>query len=442
MLIITGFLLVFSAAWTIPSNAQDQPDFSRIDSLTWAAYARADWHSVRSGAREGFSKGIDYYYLRMRAGIAEYMLKNYDQAAVHFAKALNFNETDQTAAGYLYFSYLLTNRDGDAARIAGNLSPAYRDSLKIKSRPLKVFFEGGSFYTPERDSLLNYTPGGISAHSYQVDKYSLASFGSSAVLSPRISLTLAFQRINYNITEQYKIMTLDPYVFDVSYGENSFYAGTRIMLGTGLSLLGGFRFMNGQFAYHTAQAYPGGINFVETTGEYSDLLNNLTLFKRFPYAGLSLSADLNRFKGSWYGQSGMSLSLYPMGNLNLYFTGELSRTGPLNGWLDNGNLIWKGKAGARLLPFTWVEASFTKGWIRYWSENQAYFAYNNFDPITSRFEVSFIFPGLFKHVDLSAKYNTTTRIAGWEIADPSGASQIVGKNYSFHSFILSGTWTF
>jgi hypothetical protein len=441
-LIGTGFLLISMLLSARHSNAQEKVDFRGIDSLTWAAYCRSDWKGVIAMSQKGFRSGIDFYYLRMRAGIAHYMLKNYDGAIAQFEKARKFNEIDPAALDYLYYANILTNREGEAGLVARKMVPGHRDSLKIKTNILKIFVEGGSFSNPDADSLLAYNPGGSSAHSYQVTRYSYASIGSMATLTPRIHLTVAFQRINYSITEQFRYPTLNPYVFDVSFGENSFYTGTRIVLGQGVNLLGGFRFLNGQYTYHIAQAYPGGMNLIDTVGIYSDVATNMTLQKRFPYLGIGVSADLNRFKGTWYEQAGASLSFYPLGNLNLYLVGDISRTATLDGWIQDGNWIWKGKLGAKVLPFAWVETSYSKGWLHYWSENQAYVVYNNFDPITSRFELSLMCPRLLSHLDLSFRFNYNTRVAGWAVTDPSGSTQIVGKNYSFNSFIVGGTWNF
>jgi len=441
-LIFAGWLLACLPVWAQPLRAQNKPAFQYIDSITWAAFARSDWPAVRISARDGFRNGVDFYYLRMRAGIAEFRLKNYDQAIRHFEKALKFNNPDPYALDYLYHSYLLNNREGDAARITPLLSRQYRDSLNIRSNPIKFFTEGGYYATPDKETLLAYNPGGTSAHNYQVTGYNYLTLGTSAVLSPSLTVSLGFQRINYLITEQYQVPTLNPFVFDVSYGENSFYSGARLMLAHGLSLLGGFRFLNGEYVYHNAQAYPGGFNFVESRGAYSDLASNLTLSKRSPYIGITVSGDMNRFKGTWYGQSGASLALYPMGNLNFYLVGEISRTGTLNDWVANGKFVGKGRTGIKVLPFAWLETSYTRGWIRYWSENQAYVVYNNFDPITSRFETSLVFARLLKHLDLSLRYSSTTRIAGWEVADPSGSTYIIGQDYTFHSLILGGTWNF
>ncbi|MFA6481732.1 MAG: hypothetical protein WCW62_04065, partial [Bacteroidales bacterium] len=75
-------------------SAQEKPSFARIDSLSYQAYLKSDWKKVIEYSRDGLTAGYDYYYLRVRAGIAELNLKNPNKAAVHFRKALDFSLND------------------------------------------------------------------------------------------------------------------------------------------------------------------------------------------------------------------------------------------------------------------------------------------------------------------------------------------------------------
>jgi len=57
-------------------------------------------------AQNAVDNGIDYFYLRMRLGIAYYNKAEYKRAAVQFDKALSFNPWTQTALEYAYYSYV------------------------------------------------------------------------------------------------------------------------------------------------------------------------------------------------------------------------------------------------------------------------------------------------------------------------------------------------
>ncbi|MEI6021220.1 MAG: hypothetical protein WCR21_08830, partial [Bacteroidota bacterium] len=63
------------------------------------------------------SPEMDYYYLRMRAGIANYELGKYRAAAKHFEKAKLFNNSDAITNSYLQYAYLYCNRAEEAKQV-------------------------------------------------------------------------------------------------------------------------------------------------------------------------------------------------------------------------------------------------------------------------------------------------------------------------------------
>jgi hypothetical protein len=74
------------------------------------------------------------------------------------------------------------------------------------------------------------------------------------------------------------------------------------------------------------------------------------------------------------------LIFYPMGNANVYIQPQATyHTG--GGVI---NMIWKGKAGLKLFPKTWIDASFTIGNMLNYSESNGYLLYNQLDVIKSK----------------------------------------------------------
>jgi len=94
-------------------HAQDKKGFAWYDKITYEAYLKGDWKEVITTGKEALREGIDYYYLRMRLGIACFSRKKYQQAIPHFRKALEYSKGDVVALRYLYYSYLYSGRDAD-----------------------------------------------------------------------------------------------------------------------------------------------------------------------------------------------------------------------------------------------------------------------------------------------------------------------------------------
>ena len=62
---------------------------------------------------------MDFYYLRMRMGIARYNQKKYRQACGHFKHALELNQADPLALEYLYYSLLFSGQSEQAGIVRG-----------------------------------------------------------------------------------------------------------------------------------------------------------------------------------------------------------------------------------------------------------------------------------------------------------------------------------
>ncbi len=436
------FLAAALLSMSLGGLAQEKMSFRETDSLTLQACLDRNWKEVIRIGNQAIADKTDYYYLRLRIGIAQYSIGNYDRAIPNFIKALEFNQGDPVAEEYLYFAYLFSGQEAEASCLSVRMNQTLKDSLRISQKKFKLYSEWGLMNAPDADSLMAYNPGGGRVHNYQVSGYTFGSLGITAKAGNCLALTFGLQRLNFSIGEQYQLPLLDPFTFDVSFAENSFYSGAQWYLKHGFTFLGGVRLLSGQYTWHDYQANPGGGTFTEKSGRYRDLALHAGLSKRLPYFNLGLSADANRFKGNIYYQAGANLTVYPKGNLNLYFTGELSRTGIDSAWVSDGAYIWKTIMGLKIAPKIWLEANFTSGYLQNWSENQAYIVYNNFDPILKRMGLNLISVNLLRNLDLSFRYNWTRRLASWEIIDDTGAAHIAGQQYSFHSLILGGTWRF
>ena len=99
---------------SLVAKAQARMDFTGVDTSTYRLYEKGEWKELTRVAREAYRQGIDYFYLRLRTGIAWYNLGNYMQAEINLEKALELNSTDRTAIEYLYYSYLMQKKGSDA----------------------------------------------------------------------------------------------------------------------------------------------------------------------------------------------------------------------------------------------------------------------------------------------------------------------------------------
>ena len=99
-----------------------------VESYSYQLYLNKDWKQLGGFCDRAIRADYDYYYLRMRAGIACYETGNYRKAIRHFIKALGFNEGDEAALYYLYESYQYAGQYDEARNTSRYLDTA---SLRV-----------------------------------------------------------------------------------------------------------------------------------------------------------------------------------------------------------------------------------------------------------------------------------------------------------------------
>ncbi len=115
-------------------NAQEDLTSSTIDSKSYQLYTDKNWSELATFGNEAVQQGYDYFYIRMRTGIAYFEMKNYRLAENHFKKAIEFNSTDDLAQEYLYFCYVFTGKSEDARNLSTTFSTELSKKLGIESQ--------------------------------------------------------------------------------------------------------------------------------------------------------------------------------------------------------------------------------------------------------------------------------------------------------------------
>ena len=142
---IVLYLFIFSLFF-LKSYSQDTPDATEIEKKTLEFYTNKNWNSLIAIEDEALKNGNDYFYLRMRLGIAYFEQKNYCLAVMHFNKAIGFNSTDDLVNEYLYYSYIFLGKEEEARKLSIAFSSELKEKLGLKSTSAIDFItvSGGS----------------------------------------------------------------------------------------------------------------------------------------------------------------------------------------------------------------------------------------------------------------------------------------------------------
>ena len=122
-------ILIASIIISVNSFAQDTLNFKTVDTVTYNAYLQKDWNKVIAVGSSALEQNIDYYFLRMRIGIAYFEKQNYRKSIIHFEKAMDANNVEVIATEYLYYAYKNIGDDIQALKTLSKSNTKYANLL-------------------------------------------------------------------------------------------------------------------------------------------------------------------------------------------------------------------------------------------------------------------------------------------------------------------------
>lgn len=114
-------------------KSQTDLSFSEADSISYSLYNQSKWNELEKYSEKVLESNIDYYFFRMRTGVACFELKKYRVAIIHFQKALLFNSNDEIAFEYLYLCLIYSNRFEEAKKLSTNFSEAFAKYMQVNN---------------------------------------------------------------------------------------------------------------------------------------------------------------------------------------------------------------------------------------------------------------------------------------------------------------------
>ena len=325
---------------------QVQKDFTFYNNETYKLYTEAKWNALIPLAKESIKQGHDFYFMRMRLGIAYYEKKNYTLALRQFKKALEFDEGSSDAISYSYYCLHYLGREKEAIK--------YFNVLDKKSQFFNsIYLEPGIKISNNKASVRN-------------SKYFFV--GMNHDIGKNIALFHGYQRLGADFATTITngggfgpgggSSTME-YIYTVI--QNEYYAKLNFLLAKGFFI---------SPAYH--------IQGVSTTGfSGSNNVFSIQLVKWLGNIKLYGGYYTSEINAKRQQQLEGGLVYYPMGNTNFYLQAQATN----HEENAENNMIWMGKAGVKLFSKTWLNLSYTKGDMLNYSESNGYLLYNQLDLI-------------------------------------------------------------
>lgn len=374
--------LIVVGCWLLAShfNLTAQTAWAEIDSLTYGQYMRSEWDSVLSATQQSLARGVDFYYLRLRAGKAAYEQKKYRLASQHFSKAHQWNKHDEFVQYWYYWSLLLSGRLDEAHTLASGFSESFltRNLLTPPKRVKTVFAESqwsiNHAYKKQieesiqtEDSYINYR---------SIPKTQLyTAVGLEHTLGRHVHIMHTLSHLNIERSQQFEseYPRLDR-IQGATTRQYTYYLQARFPLKNAWNVSTSYTRLWGQTSNHwvTFQNNPTPI-----VTEYNDAIQDsyfsVGLSKDFSLLQTRLSTSIGSIREYAQFQINPSIRLYPFANNKL-----VSKTEWALHWDESENGVKKvfHQSIASNLGPAWLSADVSIGPIRNYSLYDSYAVYN------------------------------------------------------------------
>lgn len=371
-----------------------------VEERSYQLYLDKDWEQLKSFCDRAIRAGYDYYYLRVRAGIACYETENYRKAINHFIKALDFNSYDETAMSYLYASYRSAGYYEEARNISRHMDTSSlritgADRLKALSF---VALEGGVKFS---DSTAKFNPAAY------------MQLAGQHFIKNRFSL---FHALTYYSQDEYR-QKIQQYQY---YLSANIPLGRRWLLSPAVHVLYNdlrVRQINTTVTVKWPpppmpwQPPPQPTVTVNTNTTYvpkqtTAIAGALTLTKKWTYLDASLGVTACAFDTANQYQAQAGLALYPFGNRKLTLGASVYYHTETD--YQQSNLAFAPYVSSLIHRKLLVSVSWLSNSGGNIAESNAYLINNSIDVSLSRFN-GMIDYAIMKHMSVYAVYSYETR---------------------------------
>jgi len=429
---IVFFLLAGSLKY---SMAQENLNYPIVNSETYSQYLNGQWKGLVKTGKKSLKSGIDFYYLQVRMGVANYKLKRYRQAIPYFEKALKQVPDDEFVKEFLYFTYLFSGRQNDAKKLASNFTDEFKHRIKIKTSTgiSAIEFETKfDFWNDYRD----YTANPEELTQEIQNEYSYFSLGVKMGFKKGSSFTISYSRIA--VSKEFSIFNSvgTPTFGEKNVFQNQFYVkyNTNIAKGLNFILAANLLYISiDELSQTSSTGFQGGANnTLKSQTSASEYVAYAAFSKDFSLFKLGVFASISNLSNNTQIQPGAYLTFYPFGNANFYTHSILYHQ------MENSvnRTIHKHGFGVNFWGL-YIEPSYTFGELQNFTEGEGFIVNNGIDLINDRFEV-LVYTWLLKgKLNLFVKYQNYTTQNNYLIV-----STEYSINYNYKTITGGLKWNF
>jgi tetratricopeptide (TPR) repeat protein len=445
-----AFSLILALISSVTLTAQTKRESDIYDSITYYYYTQNQWDSVIDIGKEALYKGYDFYFLRMRMGLAYDNQGNFRKAEMQYDKALGFLSNDVNAAYFKYFaainggreevaysSFDHSNFDQQMAIRKALFSDSVFARLPQQTRLTKQISPNfltlahasfGYSNTGNQDKLNSLFPQNKNTLLGQAilrDNQSLANLGLAGHFGKYIRWYGAYfhHDIQSAFISQKLNNDLETNTGKISQNEIFFSLEPSLGNGWSVNMNGHALFYKGVYKYSEIEDISYSLpdqqdTILKVNPEFNDFDGNFSdtdyvlgigLKKKISITDISIFGNYSQIalKNQW--QLGGEITLLPLGNYGMYITNRL-----LYFHEDEGRFIYKVTAGGKLYKKLNFMACATFGDLLHTTEPGVGLVYNWSDHTSYKGDFMLSYP-LTKKIYITIHYQITQKSTDYSV---------------------------
>jgi len=335
-----GYIICFLVV--LNANAQKSGfSFKEVDSSSYALFLKQDWKTLITYGRNSKKEGVDFYYLKVRMGIAYFKEGKMLTAMKYLEEAYELNPYDVVVQDYLYWTYRYTGMFLESDVFYEKMDETLKENLNHKLKFVSAIDVGVvATSNSDYDAMLGESNNDEISNSRIIPKnYQLFTLGLNHRFSKSTNFYHRVTVMPFSSVLQQNVDTgIENYSFQGT--ETRYYADATFVLGGKWYLDAYLGLFFGSFdKIDLTSETP--VNLNEKT-KYTDVLFGASVSKLCYYfrnsANISYSnlGEFNQF------QLGYTLSLYPLGNSLLVPFGSIQYQNESVDSINESRVIYTG----------------------------------------------------------------------------------------------------
>lgn len=421
--------------------SQNSLNFQQVDNKTYQYYLNTQWDSLIYLGEEAIKQQIDYYYLRLRLGLAYYKKQSYCDAIKNLKIAYEFNSTDPFLLELLYYSYLFSNQLSEANYFLKTHISLLKQ-LHHKDPLVKMIYieSGMSSMNKNENTIIEKQKNNNNTNikwleSNKIENVKYTALGGMFTFNKNILSTFSYGNINNNIVKE---IWIGNDILDDRYSlhQHQIYFNSIFRLSSGKYIIPSINLIlvNYETLFSRYNKNENKVYLDRNLNVFYDYATSLTYRRRYPKIEFDINVSLSKLNQNYQSVFSTIFTFYPKGNLNFYFSTSAS----MQFQNKTNNLIFDEKIGLKLLKRLWIEQFATFGKLTNYVEQNAYVVNNTFDISNFRAGTQLIVP--IQKFRISARYLISLKSSPFEYYDTK--LRYDKTNYIEHNVLINLSWWF